>query len=246
MRSLPNRGSPHTQDSCQPNQKPSTMPNGNPSQAATEPSRGISTSPVSPHYACDYENGSSTGSPPLTNLSSSLETLDPSVDDHMNWSPPSPILSTPNTSDTSAASSDSDTPPPYTNSINLSDLLPLPTSSPGCLTHAHQLAMAHRVTYDKLLPGGAFDPALYTPLATLLGKVRFPHPHIQLSHHFPPRRLTQPTTGLPPRPPRPPNPCSSPIIHSPSRSRISIHPLLDSCTRLTLISHWPAAAGSRP
>jgi len=57
--------------------------------------------------------------------------------------------------------------------------------------------MAHRITYDKLTPGGAFDPSLYTPvflhdtlmlpgsLATVLGKVRIHH-----SHAIPPQPNT--------------------------------------------------------
>lgn len=69
--------------------------------------------------------------------------------------------------------------------IDLSSLLPLPTSSPGYVTHAHQQAMSNRITSDKLEPGGAFDPEVYTPvflhdtlmlpgsLASLLGKVHF-------------------------------------------------------------------------
>jgi hypothetical protein len=67
-----------------------------------------------------------------------------------------------------------------------SSLLPLPTSSPGPLTHAHQQAMANRIIYDQILPGAGFDPAVYTPvflhdtlmlpgsLATVIGKVRYP------------------------------------------------------------------------
>jgi hypothetical protein len=107
----------------------------------------------------------------------------------MEWTPPSLTLPTPNTSDTSASNSDSDTPLLYHYTIKLSDLLPLPTSSPGPLTQAHQQAMSHRVTYDKIIPGGAFDPSLYTPVflhdtlilpgsvASLLGKVCFHRSH---------------------------------------------------------------------
>lgn len=158
-------------------------------QASTITSHDISPSSVHSEHTCISEHGPSTCSPARSHLSSSLETLEAPVDDYMNWTPPSPILSTPITSDTSASSSDSDTPTPHDHPIKLSDFLPLPTSSPGYLTHAHQQAMSHRITYDKIIPGGAFDPTLYTPvfihdtlalpgsLATLLGKVRHHHSH---------------------------------------------------------------------
>ena len=131
MRPLPIRGSLHTQDNHQPNKHTSTLPIGELSQAATGPSRSTSTSPIPSHYACDSGNASSTSSPPEIYLSSSLETLEAQTDDHMNWSSPSPVLSTPNTSDTSASSSDSDTPSLYTHSIRLSDFLPYQPPPPA-------------------------------------------------------------------------------------------------------------------
>ena len=179
------------------------MPSKCPSQAATEPSYSASPSPIPSCHTHDSGNGSNGHSPPQTHLSSSLETLEVPMEDHMNRSSQSSLLSTPNASDVSANSSDSDTQTPCTTPIKLSDLRPLPASSPGPLTHAHQEAMAHRVTYDKLMPGGAFDPALYTPvflhdtlmlpgsLATLLGKVRLPT--FIPSHLTPIPKLTLPT-----------------------------------------------------
>ncbi|KAM0700845.1 hypothetical protein Q7P35_012567 [Cladosporium inversicolor] len=185
MRSLLIRGSPRTQNSHQPNVNLLTTPSNDPAQESITPSHDISPSPLHSNHSCDSDNGSSPSSLPHPHLSCSLEVLEAPINDHMDWTPPSLAIPTPETSDTSASSSDSDTPPPHQPPINLSSLLPLPTSSPGPLTHAHQQAMAHRITYDKLLPGGAFDPSLYTPvflhdtlmlpgsLASLLGKVRY-------------------------------------------------------------------------
>lgn len=133
--------------------------------------------------------------------------------EHMDWSPTSPLISNPGHSGISSdddvnaipganADADDDADADNTTTDNpesvqeLTSLLPLPTSSPSCLTHAHQQAMANRITYDQLLSGSAFDPAMYTPvflhntlmlpgsLAALLGKVSFPRPN----HH---RRITQ-------------------------------------------------------
>lgn len=174
-------------------------PNNNPAQASAVFSPDTSPSPVHSEHTCISDNGPNTCSPVRSHLSSSLEALEAPSNDHMDWTPPSPILSTPNTSDTSASSSDSDT-PPHDHPIKISDFLPLPTSSPGYLTQAHQQAMAHRIIYDKIIPGGVFDPSLYTPvflhdtltlpgsLATLLGKVRHQHhshpiPPIPHAHH---------------------------------------------------------------
>jgi len=207
MRAIPIRELSRTETSHRLNENLSLEPNNNTAQAPTVPSHDALPSPVHSEHTCISDNGTSAHSPPRTHLSSSLEALEAPVDDHMDWTPPSPILSTPNVSDNSASSSDSDTPLPSEHPIKLSDFLPLPTSSPGYLTHAHQQAMAHRITYDKITPGGSFDPSLYTPvflhdtltlpgsLATLLGKVRFHH-H---SHPIPPNPhpatiLTNPRT----------------------------------------------------
>ena len=183
MCSIPIRELPQIEDSHRPNEDLSSERDISPAQATTVFSHDIPPSPIQSDRTCISDNGSSNNSLLPNHLSSSLEALNPPINGHMNWAPPSPILSTPNSSDNSTSSSDSDTPPPYDHPVKLSDLLPLPTSSPGYLTHAHQQAMAHRVTYDKISPGGAFDPSLYIPvflhdtlmlpgsLATLLGKV---------------------------------------------------------------------------
>jgi hypothetical protein len=177
------------------------------SLAADKTKHNTSLSSILTNHEYNHDNASaanlSAQSPPP--LSSDL--TETQSEDHMEWSPPSPVLSAPNLSDTSSGS-DSDTLTPTRNHLKLTDLLPLPTSSPGCLTHAHQQAMANRITYDRLLPGGAFDPALYTPvflhdtlmlpgsLATVLGKVRhhqdlslkafFPRTHSKTCHRTPP------------------------------------------------------------
>lgn len=121
----------------------------------------------------------------LHSSSPSHDALDEDEDDfsdHFDYSPPSPLISSPDPSDPS--SDDSDSPSTTTNESLTQHLLPLPTSSPGNLTHAHQQVMANRITFDKLDPDGAFDTAKYTPvflhdtlmlpgsLASLLGKVR--------------------------------------------------------------------------
>jgi hypothetical protein len=111
--------------------------------------------------------------------------------DHTDWSPVSPLISAPGYSGTSS-DADADAITEDTTAANPqslpedSSLLPLPTSSPGPLTHAHQQAMANRIIYDQILPGAGFDPAVYTPvflhdtlmlpgsLATVIGKVRYP------------------------------------------------------------------------
>jgi hypothetical protein len=114
---------------------------------------------------------------------------------HMDWSPISPVISAPGQSGTSSdddvdadanditAETTAETPE---NLPDTTTLLPLPTSSPGHLTYAHQQAMANRIIYDQILPGAHFDPAVYTPvflhdtlmlpgsLATVIGKVRYP------------------------------------------------------------------------
>lgn len=194
MRSIPIRESTRTENSHRHNENLSSERDNNAAHASAVSSHDISPSPDHSEHTCISEDGPSTCSPSRSHLSSSLEALEAPINDHMTWTPPSPILSIPNTSDTSASSSDSDTPPLRDHPIEISDFLPLPTSSPGYLTHAHQQAMAHRIIYDKLIPGGAFDPTLYTPvflhdtltlpgsLAALLGKVRFLH-H---SHPTPP------------------------------------------------------------
>jgi hypothetical protein len=113
----------------------------------------------------------------------------------MDWSPISPVISAPGQSGTSSdddvdadanditAETTAETPE---NLPDTTTLLPLPTSSPGHLTYAHQQAMANRIIYDQILPGAHFDPAVYTPvflhdtlmlpgsLATVIGKVRYP------------------------------------------------------------------------
>ena len=189
MRSLPIRGLSRTENSNQLNENLPSEPNNNPAQESVVSSHEVSLSPIHSDNACIPDNDPSTCSPARSHLFSSLEALEAPLDDHMNWTPPSPILSTPNSSDNSASSSDSDTPSPHDHLIKFFDFLPLPTSSLGYLTHAHQQAMANRVTYDKITPGGAFDPSLYTPvflhdtlmlpgsLATILGKVRLHHSH---------------------------------------------------------------------
>lgn len=182
MRSMLIRVSHQTQNSHRPNINLPTKPNSDSAPSSTLPSHDIPPSPIHSDQLSNSDNGTT---PCSAHLSSSLEVQESLVDDHMDWTPPSLTLPTPNTSDTSASNSDSDTPLLQEHPIKLSDLLPLPTSSPGPLTHAHQQAMSHRVTYDKLIPRGAFDPSLYTPvflhdtlmlpgsLASLLGKVRF-------------------------------------------------------------------------
>lgn len=104
--------------------------------------------------------------------------------DHLDWSPPSPVTLSPLTSDSSSGSQDSDTFHPVKIHIDIQAHLPLPASSPGYLTYTQQQAMANRVPYDLLVPGGDLDPYRYTPvflhdtlmlpgsLATLIGKVR--------------------------------------------------------------------------
>lgn len=106
--------------------------------------------------------------------------------DHSDRSPPwpSPVTVSPLTSDSSSSSPDSGTSHPVQSHIDIQTHLPLPTSSPGYLTYAQQQAMANRIPYDLLVPGGELDPSRYTPvflhdtlmlpgsLATLIGKVR--------------------------------------------------------------------------
>jgi hypothetical protein len=185
MHSIPIRGSSQTQKSHRPNINLPTKPNSDPAPSPTVSSHGILPSPIHSDHPSNSDNGSTPCSLSPTHLSLSLEVQESPVDDHMDWTPPSLTLPTQNNSDTSASSSDSDTPLPHEHPIKLSDLLPLPNSSPGPLTYAHQQAMAHRVTYDRLIPGGAFNPSMYTPvflhdtlmlpgsLASVLGKVRF-------------------------------------------------------------------------
>lgn len=185
MRSMSIRGSLQTQNSHRPSINLPTKPNSDPAPSSSLPSHDIPPSPVHADHLSNSVNGTTPCSLSPAHFSSSLEVQESLVDDHMDWTPPLLTLPTPNTSDTSASNSDSDTPLPQHHPIKLSDLLPLPTSSPGPLTHAHQQAMSHRITYDKIMPGGAFDPSLYTPvllhdtlmlpgsLASLLGKVRF-------------------------------------------------------------------------
>lgn len=104
--------------------------------------------------------------------------------EHVDWSSPSPATLSPVNSDSYSGSQDSDTSHSVQSHIDIQAHLPLPTSSPGCLTYAQQQAMASRVPYDLLVPGGELDPARYTPvflhdtlmlpgsLASLIGKVR--------------------------------------------------------------------------
>jgi hypothetical protein len=154
------------------------------SHTANEPDHDISLSSVLTNDEHNHAKTPTISSSTQALPSPSSNPTESQSDDHMDWSPPSPVLSTPNPSDISSSGSDSDTHTPTQNRPNLTTLLTIPTSSPGHLTHAHQQAMTNRITYDKLLPGGAFDPALYTPvflhdtlmlpgsLATVLGKVR--------------------------------------------------------------------------
>lgn len=207
MHSIPVRGTHHTSETGRPNSESLSMPNHDPSDAASEPSHAVSTSSVRIDQGNQHGDASITHPSTQTLMSPSSETTESHGDDHMDWSPPSPVLSTPNSSDSSSSSSDSETFTPIYTHLKPTNLLPLPTSSPGYLTHAHQQAMANRITHDKLLPGGAFDPALYTPvflhdtlmlpgsLATVLGKVRTlliqrahvaPRTNIETSHRTPP------------------------------------------------------------
>lgn len=159
--------------------------------------------PMPDHDLCHVANESEHGlfsssnrsahTPPLEQganvLSSALSASAPEVAesqncDHTDWSPPSPVTLSPVNSDSSSGSQDSDTSHPVQRHIDIQAHLPLPTSSPGYLTYAQQQAMANRVPYDLLVPGGELDPSVYTPvflhdtlmlpgsLATLIGKVR--------------------------------------------------------------------------
>ena len=149
-----------------------------------------SPSNVSKDHGHDHASDahSETPSDPPDNISEA------SSREHADRSPTSPQISIQGTSGSSSDdSADADTNIPAETPENLPEstslLLPLPKSSPGLLTHAHQQAMANRIKYDHLLPGGNFDPDLYTPvflhdmlmlpgsLATVIGKVRHPiHP----------------------------------------------------------------------
>jgi hypothetical protein len=108
--------------------------------------------------------------------------------EHRDWSPTSPLISV---AGHSGSSSDEEEEEEANTDVNITaetpettSLLPLPKSSPGLLTHSHHQAMANRIIYDQILPGGELDPSLYTPvflhetlmlpgsLATVIGKVR--------------------------------------------------------------------------
>lgn len=177
----------------------------------------ISNSPASPSSAnTSHDHDHDSKSDSETHFNSPVPSdhvSEWSGSEHMDWSPTSPLISNPGHSGTSSeddvnaisganADADEDTDANNTTTDNpeslqeSTSLLPLPKSFPSCLTYAHQQAMANRVTYDQLLPGSAFNPAMYTPvflhdtlmlpgsLAALLGKVRLP----RLNH---PRQMTQ-------------------------------------------------------
>lgn len=120
-------------------------------------------------------------------LSTSLESTNTGGSDQMQWSPPSPETLSPANCESSSSSPDGDCGLPIESDFTIEPHLPLPTSTPGWLTYAYQLAMDNRIPYDLLLPGGSLDPALYTPvfvhdtlmlpgsLATVIGKVRNLH-----------------------------------------------------------------------
>ena len=117
-------------------------------------------------------------------------------DNHMKWSSPSSVILSPPNSDSSSSGPDGDARLPVESGVDIDTLLPMPTFSPGCLTHAHQTAMANRISHDLILPGGDLDPALYTPvflhdtlmlpgsLATVIGKVRDLHVPLDLHLGF--------------------------------------------------------------
>lgn len=128
---------------------------------------------------------------PPSPINSTLESLSDDGSDHKDFSPPTPLISSPGASGSSSSSSGSNASAPtstlnsnFATKVSQQPLLPFPTSSPGPVTHAHQVAMANRIELADLEPGGIFDPALYTPvflhdtlmlpgsLANLLGKVR--------------------------------------------------------------------------
>jgi hypothetical protein len=107
--------------------------------------------------------------------------------EHMNWYPTSPPNSVAGRSGSSSdEEADTDVNTTAETLPETTSLLPLPKSSPCLLTHAHQQAMANRIIYDQILPGGELDPSLYTPvflhdtlmlpgsLATVIGKVSCP------------------------------------------------------------------------
>jgi hypothetical protein len=211
MYTIPIRMSPHTCETNQSERKDITSPDHHSSQATENPSHN----PSSPS---PYSNQSTnpTNASPLTPPSI------PYPSDHMNWSSPSAPISPPDPRTSSSSDSEALDPSPKS-----STLLPLPTSTPGYVTHAHQQAMAHRLTYDKLLPGGAFDLALYTPvflhdtlmlpgsLASVLGKVR-PRISTRKCNHSMNIQTNDAVPGLLPRHPRSPNPGSSPRFHCPA------------------------------
>jgi hypothetical protein len=184
MRSLPIRVSRPTDTTNLTSPKSLITSHRDTSLVAGQSNHNTCISSVLTDHEYNHANASNAGSSAQGLPSPSLEITEAQSEDHMDWSPPSPVLSTPNLSDTSSSGSDSDTLARTQNHLKLTDLLPLPTSSPGYLTHAHQQAMANRMAYDRILPGGAFDPALYTPvflhdtlmlpgsLATVLRKVR--------------------------------------------------------------------------
>lgn len=159
-----------------------------------------------PNHDYAYNDSSKSRRNEISRLTPVLSEASSYDSSHMDWSPPSPLISSPNASDITS-SSESDTgnetpklprqnhgtaqisPASATQSkANQITLLPLPTSSPGYVTHAHQEAMKNRIPYDSLLPQNLFDPKLYTPvflhdtlmlpgsLANLIGKVRQSNP----------------------------------------------------------------------
>ncbi|KAM0722122.1 hypothetical protein Q7P37_001563 [Cladosporium fusiforme] len=149
------------------------------------------------------------------------EDTDSLSDGHRDYSPPSPLISSPGASEPSSSRSNSTSsqislPPnklePDEPSPIPSPLLPLPTSTPGPLTLAHQQAMANRIAQTDLQPSGLFDPALYTPvflhdtlmlpgsLANLLGK----ESPLDILNRLTPARLPSHTTVPDSEPPHAP------------------------------------------
>ena len=168
--------------------------------------------PSSPSYVSEghdhaSNHGSETPSEPQARSDPVSESSGGS--EHMDWSPISPVISTPGHSGPSSDDDDDDdevnastTAATKESLLDSAALLPLPTFSPGLLTHAHQQAMANRITYDAIAPGAIFDPTTYTPvflhdtlmlpgsLAAVLGKVRDPTHPVLLKTTYPISQLT--------------------------------------------------------
>lgn len=92
---MPIRELPRTENSRRLNEHLSFERDYNPAQAPTVPSHDSLPSPVHFEHTCVSDIDTSARSPSHSHLSSSLDALESPINDHMDWAPPSPILSTP-------------------------------------------------------------------------------------------------------------------------------------------------------